>query len=160
MFFQCHSRSFLLKHFFCHLSKKTFGSGPYFAHTSPAFAGSLGPCATIQLGCSMLFWLHLAACRCPNQYQRNIGRLLTDVYSREKKGGSQLAPERLFLHYTMSERLSIQHLQIQEGDFQSAAARAFGSDRAAVFGERMKQSCSTCKVVDKMRETCKEGLCC
>ena len=85
---------------------------------------------------------------------------LTDVYSRERQGGHQLAPERLFLHYTMSERLSIQHLQIQDGDYQSAAARAFGSDRAAVFGERMKASCSDCKVVDKMRETCKEGLCC
>ena len=84
---------------------------------------------------------------------------LTDIYSRDKKGGSkQMAPERVFLHYTMSERLSTQYVQLEEGDFRNAGSRNFGSDRAAVFGEKMKESCSTCKMVADMKKACQEGL--
>ncbi len=84
---------------------------------------------------------------------------LTDIYSRERKGGNrQMAPERVFLHYTMSERLSTRYVQLEQGDFRNAASRNFGSDRAAVFGENMKVSCSACKLVADMKKTCKEGL--
>lgn len=84
---------------------------------------------------------------------------LTDTYSRDRKGGGgkDVAPERLFLRYTMSERLRADYLQLNVGDFQSAKARAFSADREAVFGDRTKSTCGRSAVIDNVRMFCKEG---
>lgn len=84
---------------------------------------------------------------------------LTDTLrDRKNSGGPQVAPERLFLRYTMSERLTSDYVQLQSGDYQSARARSFTAEREIVFGEKTKKACANCKSVDSMREFCKEGL--
>lgn len=86
--------------------------------------------------------------------------LLEDVFAdiadheeRDKKSSTPMMPETVFFYNTMSERLgNVPFLQIQAGDFTSAAARKFSAGRGETFGEKFKIKNA---VTEKMKECCK-----